>query len=242
MKLKLLGVIAALSLTGCNKLFLYGLSAKHPSFNPGKPLIIIMAGQSNMAGGYNETRVIPNTPRIKYVGPAGSGPVEPFAEDLSARNPNLNLIIVSCAVSGTYLSQWMPGGLIEPCITAAKAELSNGVMGGFVFLQGEADAKEDGALTYDWAQSFTSLARYVRTSLGQNSPVVLARISHTTLPRFPLWDHIRAEQDSVMMPNLAHVSTDGVGLVDGIHYDMAGYYLVGKRMADAFYGLLTESN
>lgn len=209
----------------------------------GKPLVFIMPGQSNMTGGHNEGVVTPDTPRIRYVNPTGTGPIRPFAEALIAKHPALNLVIIPCAVDGTYISQWGPGGLIEPCLAVAKIEIGKGgVMGGFVFLQGEADTKEQGQLTYNWAEAFTAIARYVRSSLGSEVPIILCRINKTTLPNFPLWQHIRDEQDSVFMTKLAHVSTDGADLIDGIHYTQSGYYLVGERMAEAAYSLLTEGN
>lgn len=233
--------LLCLMASGCTRwLPLYNLAVKQP-LNPSRSLIIIMAGQSNMTGGYNEDKITPNSSRIRYINPAGSGPVVPFANALTAKNPNLNLIIVSCAKSGTFLSQWAPGGFIEACIKDAKDQEANGVIGGFIFLQGEADSKYVAGYTTDnWAETFTSLARYVRTSLNPSTPIVLGRINKVTIPGFPLWDHIRAEQDSVNLPALTHVSTDGAGLVDGIHYDQAGYLMVGQRMADAFYGLLTD--
>lgn len=203
----------------------------------GNPLIVIMAGQSNMAGGYNEDHIEPDTARIKYVGPAGAGPIKPFAEAFIAKHPQASLIVVACPLSGTYISQWMPGGLIENCIASAKAQEANGIMSGFIFLQGEADAKEIG-YTYDWAQSFTTIARYVRSSLGVNVAVVLGRINRTTMPNFPMWDHIRLEQDSVSLDNMSRFYTDGAQLLDGIHYDQAGYAMVGQRIADSFYSLL----
>ncbi len=200
-----------------------------------------MAGQSNMAGGYNEDRIVADSARIQYLLPAGSGPVVPAAEALIAKNSSLKLIVIHCAKSGTFISQWMPGGYIEPCLAQARiAQSAGAVMGGFVFLQGEADAKESG-YTYNWAESFTALARYVRGALGTEVPVVICRISHTTLPGFPLWDHVRQEQDSVSLNVSAHVSTDGASLIDGIHYDQASYQMVGQRIADALYGLYLEN-
>lgn len=242
----LLSLALSTSLVGCNKVLKTMQCGGLPeTLTFTRPLIVIMAGQSNMAGGYNEDRVVPDTPQIRYVSAAGSGPIEPFAEDFVAAHPTAQLIIVSCPAGGTYISQWAPGGLIEKCIKAAKTEAPNGVISGFIFLQGEADAKygeEYAQTTYEWAQAFIVIARYVRQSLGVNVPIVLCRISHTTLPGFPAWPHVRDEQDSVNMDNLIHVSTDGVGLVDGIHYDQPGYQLVGSRMATALYNLLLDPN
>lgn len=238
-------MLSMLFTIGCNKVIKSIQNQGTPEVvTAGKPLIIIMAGQSNMAGGYNEDRIVPDALRIHYVGRAGSGPIEPFAESLIQKHSALSLIIVACPVSGTYISQWQAGGYIENCIASAKTQIPTGIISGFVFLQGEADAKWGETYvgtTYEWADAFRSMVRYLKTSLNApDMPIVLARISRTTLPGFPAWDHVRQEQDSVSMPNLAHVSTDGVTLIDGIHWDHASYVMVGERMADAMYQLLID--
>ena len=136
--------------------------------------VVLLAGQSNMSGrGVYDAAIDTTSPRIKQFGgkPALAnyrttfqasdplthndtdtqvGPGMSFARRRIALRPNRTVILVPCAVGGTYLvaspAQWSPygaGALFNQAVSQAKLALAanpGAVFSGVLWLQGEFDA------------------------------------------------------------------------------------------------------
>lgn len=212
-----------------------------------QPRIILMAGQSNMAG-WNFPKGIPSaTSSLVYWNDPGTGPIISFANSIHIPQ---KVIIVNCAKSGTYIEEWLPGmtsswgiKLYDTCIDMANQAIkqSGGRVDGFVFLQGEADCGIRGPVTYNWAQSFTSIVMSLRFKYS-NVSVVMGQIGATTAnaSTVPFYQHIKNEQSSVSLSNYVMVKTDDLELADSVHHTDAAYTILGQRFAQAWYGLTHE--
>jgi len=119
------------------------------------------------------------------------------------------------------------------------------IIRGFVWMQGEQDAKEAQS-----AQAYATSLRRLRQRLiedvqaDQNLPVAFGQVLpyEPALPRFTHRSEVRAsmaaaDTDSGQPGAIAYVkmvSTDGFGLLpDTVHYDASGQLRLGKAMAEA---------
>lgn len=98
---------------------------------------------------------------------AGVGPGLAFGEAMAAKDPNTRIGLIPCAVGGTRIGLWQPGAkLYEDAVRRARLAVSKGPEGktrvaGAIWLQGEADAKEDriGAYTDSLHTMITGLRK-----------------------------------------------------------------------------------
>lgn len=104
----------------------------------------------------------------------------------------------------------------------------------FVWMQGEADAKEDGDV---YEESLKGLIEQVRSDLRRKDvSVVIGRISDCAGSKDsrPFWEKIREIQVRVASadPLAAWVDTDDLnGPANSLHYDKAGAKILGERFA-----------
>lgn len=154
--------------------------------DPSKFHIFIFAGQSNMAGGFNESHLYDDegnydpvtdpVPRIlQYRGKSGWRPAAhpltrhvktsfslplPFAERYldSIDDPEVRVGIAISAFGGKAINFFMPGGTMHP--GSAKHLKDIGTIKGFIWHQGESDNRMEERETY--AQKFHALAKLIR--------------------------------------------------------------------------------
>lgn len=139
--------------------------------------IVVLAGQSNMAG-----RGIPTDadkvahPRVVMMdkdgnwvpcvdpihfdkADAGVGPGKTFAEALADSDPSITVGVVPCAVGGTSVALWVPGAewtlwnktvrhLHEEAVGRAKKAMERGTLTAILWHQGESDCMRRNGYVY----------------------------------------------------------------------------------------------
>jgi hypothetical protein len=156
--------------------------------------VYVFMGQSNMVG---------TTPHLK---------------------PLLDAEAVECAVGGTMISTWIPGGSnYRACMTKLAGRPIKGVF----FFQGEQDATTEPGRTHDWANAFRSIVSAL------NAPVVFAQLGNVNDPALPYWDHIKTEQASIAMTGVRMIKTDDLDPREGVHFTQDGYKTIAARFSQA---------
>lgn len=153
--------------------------------------IFLLIGQSNMSG-RGDIKEVPalNHPNILMfrqkqwipaVEPlhtdkewAGIGLGMSFAFELTKHYPESKIGLVPCAVGGTPLSRWSPGGdLYINAVDIAKQALKDGILKGILWHQGESDSSnQNDAITY--GDRFISMVNGLRKDLADYKVPVLA--------------------------------------------------------------------
>lgn len=139
--------------------------------------IVLLAGQSNMAGRGIPTdadkvahpRVVmmdkdgnwvPCTDPIHFdKNGAGVGPGKTFAEALAETDPSITVGVVPCAVGGTSVAQWVPGAewtlyngtvrhLHDEAVARAKKAMERGTLAAILWHQGESDCMRRNGYVY----------------------------------------------------------------------------------------------
>lgn len=124
------------------------------------------------------------------------------------------------------------------------------VVRGFLWMQGEQDAKHEWAAK-SYAVSLRRLMVRLGEDLGTTLPVVYGQVlpHEPTLPRFTHRKDVREQMahadrgsgNPEAIPGAIMVSTDGFGLLpDTVHYDTAGQLRLGRVMAEAMRKILAN--
>lgn len=233
--------------------------------------IYLLIGQSNMSGrgtlsaatAVSNDRILMFTKAKKWV-PAveplhfdrkrcGAGLAMSFARQMADASPGRTVALVPCAVGGTPLERWCPGGdLYRQAVVRARAALKDGALKGILWHQGCADANNiTNAQTY--AARLVASVRQLRKDLGaENVPFVAGE-----LPRFlvryvaknghhhhwPLVNAQLAEAVSKLSP-AALVSSEGLDACrnDLIHFETPSLRTFGERYAAAMRTLQSEAD
>lgn len=214
--------------------------------------LFLLIGQSNMAGrGIVEPQDEVIHPRIFMLtqdlqwAPAkdplhfdkpeliGVGLGSQFAREIAAAEPESRIGLIPCAVGGTGLPEWAPGGeLYTNAVARTREALKSGALRGILWHQGENEVAYGGVETY--GENFAALMSRMRADLGaENVPLVIGELGHfledvtafnATLPQvaagIPLCTYVTAE-------DLTHNG-------DEVHFDAASFRLYGQRYATAF--------
>lgn len=194
-----------------------------PSHSTAATQVFVLAGQSNMLG---QDASGPNP----SIGPAAS-----FATAITAATGSAPTI-VQCAVSGSFLSSWVPGGdLYQACLASTRqAVASGGEVAGVMFWQGESESG-DQALATTWAARFGSFVSGFRGVFGADVPVVFAQLDTPTgvdPAVVPYWNIVQQQQASVSIARVSMVVTSDLPTV-GEHVTATGYVTAGQRFAAA---------
>jgi hypothetical protein len=156
--------------------------------------LFLLIGQSNMAGrGIVGPGDLVTNPRIfmltrelswtlardpvHFDKPiAGVGLCSEFARALVKSDPGIVVGLIPCAVGGTSLDQWKPGGeLYVGAVARAREAMKRGKLAGILWHQGEADNTHDKVVTY--ADRFASMIARLRADLGaENVPLVIGEL------------------------------------------------------------------
>ena len=94
----------------------------------------------------------------------------------------------------------------------------------------------------EWSELFTAFSTDLRNDLNQpDLPVVFAQIGTNWSPEaFPNWDIVRKQQASIQLPMTTMITTDDLPLLDGLHFTVDSYRIIGKRFADAYWTLVEQ--
>lgn len=184
----------------------------------------------------------------------GLGPGLSFARTLRNRHPDIGIGLIPCAMGGSAIDEWMPHrserSLYGSCLKRIRAATPLGDVAGILFMQGETDAlaadrrAKATSSPHQWRSKFSAIVQSWREDLGHpDLPVVFGQIgSHRAAPgRFPHWETVQSQQQSVSLPATAMVQTGDLRLRDAVHFTREGAIVLGKRMAEAWLDLLSSS-
>ena len=220
--------------------------------------VVILAGQSNMAGHGEldelDDAALPSDARLFDLNPMENsfGPEVGFARKWMRRRPADELWLVKYAVGGSSMLAWQPDWTAENAALThdeAKGPLYARLMkhtrqalgdadcriAGCLWMQGESDARYAHAANAYHANLRHFMSR-LRGDLGfPRLPFVLGLVNPPSDP----WRHVAAVRQSQRQiareDNFAAlVGTDGLRkYADNLHYDTAGQLELGRRFADA---------
>ena len=237
--------------------------AEHGDGVPENLQLFLLVGQSNMAGRGKlqpEDRVphpqiwvldkhdewVQQGEPIHYDKPfAGVGLSYTFAKALAAENPDMAIGLIPCAVGGTPIRRWKPGGdLFEAAIARVKIAQQHGELRAILWHQGESECgSRKAALAY--ANNLEKVATGFRDALGQpDLPFIAGELGEFLyLKEEPRAENARlinrAINELPSRVDYAAVVSSG-GLVDGgdqLHFDSASQKQLGIRYFFA-YGML----
>ncbi|MCA9120333.1 MAG: sialate O-acetylesterase [Planctomycetaceae bacterium] len=225
--------------------------------------LYLLVGQSNMAGRgivaeedrQPHPRVLMFTKNRQWapaVDPlhfdkpvAGVGIGRTFGIELAKANPDITIGLIPCAVGGSPISSWEPGGYhaqtkshpYDDAIKRAKQALEVGVLKGILWHQGESDSHPGAAEVYE-QKLHTLIARFREELNAPEAPFLAGQLGQ--FAERP-WDESRKLVDAAhrsLPKKIAHtafVSSDRLGHKgDEVHFNAAAYREFGRRYAEAF--------
>lgn len=178
------------------------------------------------------------------------GPSLPFGFESLKRHPQVVIGLIPCAKNSSAIGQWQRDlsdqSLYGSCLKRARAASPMGQISGILFFQGETDALDPSRYPEpepnpsDWSVLFTAFVNDFRKDQGESDlPVVFAQLGSNASPEdFPNWDLVKEQQLSVQLPMTAMIITDDLPLLDGLHFTVESYRIIGKRFADAYWDLV----
>ncbi len=223
--------------------------------------IYLLMGQSNMVGRGELTRWPPH-PRVLCFSKAGKWvpAVDPLHETssrdrvgpglsfgrgmLHVVDQKVTIGLVPCAVGGSPLSRWEKGGdLYEAAVRRAREATKDGSLMGFLWLQGEKDAKEL-ALAKSYAKRLDEMIHDFRREFGMPELPFVAALPCVELAERD--DRPGAELVTESLKELprrvGHTATvDSSGLKstgDQTHFSTQSQRELGRRYAEAMARLL----
>jgi hypothetical protein len=224
--------------------------------------LYLLAGQSNMSGrgavAAEDTISVPGIWMLNKEGdwvPArdplhfdkpkmvGVGPGFSFAKEMmSVQKPAL-MGLVPCAVGGTRIDTWVPGGYDEATHThpyddaliRIQQAMASGVFKGIIWHQGESDANE--AMIPGYEAKLRALISRFREVIGNEKlPIVLGEIGIFKEEQKETKGRINEIIRKVAMTTPYCGLAESTGLThkgDFTHFDEKSAKLLGKRYADA---------
>jgi len=224
-----------------------------------------LIGQSNMAGRGTvepEDRVshprvlcldrdrqwVPAVDPLHFDKPiAGVGPGLTFGKVMAGHRPDVWIGLVPCAVGGSPIRTWQPGGYWEQTSshpyddTLARCRIAqqSGVLKGFLWHQGESDSNEQDAPLY--LERLRTLVDRLRTTLQAPQAAFVAATLGDFFGARSEWAAAingALEQLSAEVANTACIQA--AGLVHGgdeLHFDAASARELGRRYAKAMLAL-----
>ena len=224
--------------------------------------VYLLIGQSNMSGRGTLTadNALPNDGIVKFTKDmkwasadeplhfdskkCGAGLAMSFARMMADASPGRTVALVPCAVGGTPLERWRPGGdLYSNAVVRARAALRDGTLKGILWHQGCFDSRNPtNAATY--AARLVPMVERLRDELGSpDVPFVAGE-----LPRFLAryvkknghhqhWPMVNAQLAEAVskIPHAALVSSEGLNDCkrDLIHFETPSLRRFGERYAEA---------
>ncbi|MEC5126802.1 sialate O-acetylesterase [Verrucomicrobiales bacterium BCK34] len=232
--------------------------------------LYLLVGQSNMAGRGKVTpedkkphdRVMMLTKDLKWVPAtdpmhfdksiAGVGLGRTFGMEMAEADPSVTIGLIPCAVGGSPILAWEPGGYHESTKThpwddmlpRAKAALGKGTLKGILWHQGESDSGAELAPLYE--KRLHALVARLRAELdAPDVPFIAGAMGNWPEKPWNEWKRMvdQAHRDlSRSVPNSAYVSAEGLAHRDEVHFNRESYIEFGKRYAEALRALQSASN
>lgn len=185
MRRALVGALTALVVLGCT----IRSSAADANME-----LFLLIGQSNMAGRgkvepqdevihprifmlTKDLAWVPAKDPVHFDKPiAGVGLCSQFARAVAAAKPGMTIGLIPCAMGGTSLDQWKPGGtLYTNAIARTRAAMKSGRLAGILWHQGEGDSSHEKVATYP--KRFAAMIAQLRKDLGaENVPVIIGEL------------------------------------------------------------------
>lgn len=221
--------------------------------------LFVLAGQSNMAGRgkvaaedkrvdervwmFNESRQwVPAVDPLHFDKPkaAGVGLGKTFAIDYANAHPGVKVGLIPCAVGGSPITAWRPGGFHDQtkshpwddCVTRVNDAMQSGVLKGVLWHQGEGDSNVVAAGKYE--ERLTELiTRFRDTFTAPNVPFLIGQLG-----RFDgrPWNEYREQVDEThqrvarALPHCGFVSSEGLDHGgDHLHFDAESLCEFGHR-------------
>lgn len=226
--------------------------------------LYLLIGQSNMAGRGKVTdkyrkapprvlkldknnRWVPATPPLHFDKPiAGLGIGDGFGRKMAAADKSVTIGLIPCAVGGTPLRRWVPGGdLYRKAIVRARIAMKQGTLKGILWHQGESDCREEtGAKSY--GARLASMIAGFRKELGAPKvPVAVGELGQfLSEKRYPHYKTINKTFNELPgnVANTACVDSDGLKPKrDNVHFDAPSLITFGERYAEAMLKLQTST-
>ena len=234
--------------------------------------VYLLVGQSNMAGrgrmADGDKRPIPGVLKFGQDGrwvPAvdplhfdkptvvGVGVGRSFARVVVGARPGVTIGLVPCAVGGSPIAAWEPGGYHpgtkthpwDDCLERARAALKHGTLKGILWHQGESDAAPELAAVYE-KKLHGLVARFRRELKAPRVPFVAGQMGRW--PERP-WSAAKRKVDAAhrrlpkAVSHTAFVSAERLKHKgDKVHFDAASYHELGRRYAAAYLKLTVPSS
>ena len=216
--------------------------------------LFLLIGQSNMAGrGPVRPQVQAANPRIfmltrdlqwvpardplHFDKPkvAGVGPGSEFARAISRHEPSAAIGLIPCAVGGTSLDEWRPGGpLYTEALRRTRAAMPHGTLAGILWHQGEADSALDKVATY--GDRFLAMITQLRADLGaQKVPVVMGELGRFRKNEASVAFNAALPAVVARVPLCVEVTSEDLrDKGDSLHFDADSACRLGARYAAAF--------
>lgn len=237
--------------------------------------LFLLIGQSNMAGRgvvedadkvvnprvlmlNKQGQWVPAIDPLHFDKPAivGVGLGRTFGLDYAAAHPDVTVGLIPCAVGGSAIASWEPGGFddatkthpYDDAMVRAHAALKVGTLTGILWHQGESDSQPDRAIVYE--QKLHALIQRLRTELssGQDgaAPIPFVAGQMGQFAERP-WDDARKKVDAVHrnLPSAVHATafanSDGLKHKgDEVHFDSASARELGHRYFRAWSEIKTH--
>lgn len=227
--------------------------------------LYLLVGQSNMAGRGKVTeedkqphlRVLMLNKERKWVAAtdpmhfdkpiAGVGLGRTFGLEMAEENPDITIGLIPCAVGGSPIEAWEPGGYHpstkthpwDDMLPRAKAALEVGTLKGILWHQGESDSKEELAPLYE-ERLHSLIARFRKELNAPEVPFLAGAMGNW--PERP-WNEWKTMVDAVhqglaeKVPHTMYVPATDLTHRDKVHFDRESYLTFGKRYAEAYKAL-----
>ncbi len=220
---------------------------------PNNMRLFLLIGQSNMAGrGIVEPQDQITHPRTFMLTKAlrwelaidpvhfdqptlvGVGLGSEFARTLVNADPKIAVGLIPCAMGGTSLDQWQPGGaLYANAVTRTREAMKNGKLAGILWHQGESEMKGSASA---YGARFSTMIQQLRQDLGaEQVPVIVGELGQFL--REPNVLEFRAAFSKLpeSVPLCGFVSSTGLAdKGDKLHFDSPSLRIFGARYAAAF--------
>jgi hypothetical protein len=229
--------------------------------------LFLLVGQSNMAGRGKveqqdrqphprvlmldkEGRWVPAVDPLHFDKPGivGVGLGRTFAIEIAKANPDITVGLIPCAVGGSPIDSWKPGGYHpqtkthpwDDTLPRAKLAMESGVLKGILWHQGESDAQPGLAETYE-AKLHDLVARFRQELGAADVPFIAGQMGQ--FAEQP-WDDAKKRVDAAhrdlpnKVPHTAFVDSNGLSHKgDKVHFDAESYREFGRRYAKAYRAL-----
>lgn len=253
-----------------NGLYAQDLPSSQPPEKPDFHLFLLI-GQSNMAGRGKVSEVdrtahpsvwmldqsrnwVPATDPLHFDKPklVGVGIGKTFAIDYVNANPNVAVGLIPCAVGGSAIATWQPGGYhrqtkshpYDEALDRALSALKSGTLKGILWHQGESDSKPELSNAYQ-KNLHELIARLRRELASPNVPFIAGQMGQ--FEERP-WNDDRKRVDAAhrslpdQVPQTGFAPSDGLTHKgDEVHFDAASYRELGHRYFQSYQAVAEDS-